>query len=220
MKKIIRREALKYIGTLAAVAGIGTFEMSASAKNVQQSEKAIMSKKILVLSSSARRNGNSSTLSDEFIRGAHEAGHKAEKIFLRDKKINGCLGCFACQKNGGECIQNDDMSEIYSKMLAADVIVFVSSVYFYSFNAQMKTVLDRTIALHGTFHDKTAYLIAAGQAPEEKYMTTMIDGFRKYIACFPNVVEGGIVFGYGVSDVGDVKGKPAMLQAYEMGKNV
>jgi multimeric flavodoxin WrbA len=83
----------------------------------------------------------------------------------------------------------------------------------------MKTVMDRTVALHGTFHDKTAYLIAAGQAPEEKYMTTMIDGFRKYIGCFPNIREGGIVFGYGVTNVGDVKGNLAMEQVYEMGKN-
>jgi hypothetical protein len=80
-------------------------------------------------------------------------------------------------------------------------------------------VLDRTFALHETFRDKTAYLIAAGQAPEEKYMTTMIDGFCKYIGCFPNIREGGIVFGYGVTDVGDIKGNPAMEQAYEMGKN-
>ncbi|MDR1653825.1 MAG: flavodoxin family protein [Prevotellaceae bacterium] len=178
-----------------------------------------MGKKILALSASARKNGNSSMLCDEFLRGAKDAGHETEKIFLCDKKINGCLGCFTCQKNGGECIQNDDMSGLYEKMRATDVVVFASPVYFYSFNAQMKTVLDRTIALHETFCDKTAYLIAAGQAPEEKYMTTMIDGFRKYIGCFPNIREGGIVFGYGVSDVGDVKGNPAMEQAYEMGKN-
>jgi multimeric flavodoxin WrbA len=220
MKKIVRREALKYMGTLAVVAGIGTVEMAALTKTVQQSENAIMSKKILVLSASARRNGNSSTLSDEFIRGAREVGHEVEKIFLRDKKINGCLGCFACRKNGGECIQNDDMAVLYEKLLMADVIVFVSPVYFYSFNAQMKAVLDRTFALHGTFRDKTAYLISVGQAPEEKYMTTIIDGFRKYIGCFQNIREGGIVLGYGVSDVGDIKGNPAMEQAYEIGKNI
>ncbi|MDR2803009.1 MAG: hypothetical protein LBB22_01805, partial [Treponema sp.] len=84
----------------------------------------------------------------------------------------------------------------------------------------MKAVLDRTIALHGRFRDKTVYLISAGQAPDETYMATMIDGFRKYIGCFKNIKEGGIVFGYGTSITGDVKDTPAMEQAYEMGKTV
>jgi multimeric flavodoxin WrbA len=179
-----------------------------------------MGKKVLVLSASARKNGNSDLLCGEFIKGAEEAGHGAEKIYIRDKKINGCIGCFVCQKNSDGCVQKDDMDEIYNKMTAADVIVLVSPVYFYTFNAQMKAALDRTIALHGKLHDKTMYLISTGQAPEEKYMTTMIDSFRKYIGCFPNIKEGGIVFGYGASEAGDVKGNPAMEQAYEMGKKV
>jgi multimeric flavodoxin WrbA len=183
-------------------------------------EKTTMSKKILVLAASGRRDGNSDILCDEFIKGAEEAGHRAEVIYIRDKKVNGCTGCLVCQKNGGSCIQKDDMNGIYSKMVAADVIVLASPVYFYTFNAQMKTVLDRTIALHGRFRDKTVCLISAGQAPGETYMATMIDGFRKYIGCFQNIKEGGIVFGYGTSNAGDVKGTPAMEQAYKMGKTV
>lgn len=179
-----------------------------------------MGKLILVLSGSPRKGGNTDVLSDEFMRGAADAGYKTEKIFIRDKKVNGCLGCFACQKNEGACVQKDDMDEIRAKMVGADVIALAAPVYFYTFNAQMKTVMDRTIALHTTFHDKTVCLLSAGQAPEEKYMTAMIDGFRKYIGCFRNIREGGIVFGYGVSDVGDVKGSPAMRQAYEMGRNI
>jgi multimeric flavodoxin WrbA len=183
-------------------------------------EETIMSKKILVLAASGRKGGNSDILCGEFTKGAEEAGHKAEAIYIRDKKVNGCAGCFVCQKNGGACVQKDDMNEIYSKMVAADVVVLASPVYFYSFNAQMKTVLDRTIALHGIFRDKTVYLISAGQAPQEKYMRTMIDCFRKYIGCFPNIKEGGIAIGYGTSKAGDVRGTPAMEQAYKMGKTV
>jgi multimeric flavodoxin WrbA len=176
-----------------------------------------MGKKILALSGSPRRGGNTDALCGEFIRGAEAVGCEVEKIFVCDKKVNGCLGCFACQKNSGVCVQKDGMGEIYAKMIEASAIVLAAPVYFYTFNAQMKTVLDRTIALHKALRGKTAYLISAGQAPEEKYMTTMIDSFRKYIGCFENVREGGIVFGYGVSDMGDIKGNPAMEQAYEMG---
>ena len=221
MKKIVRRKALKYMGTLATVAGIGTIEMSALAKTVQQSENAIMSKKILVFSASSRRNGNSSTLSDEFIRGAMEVGHECEKIYLSDKTINGCTGCGYCRSTDRNCVQHDSMSELYEKLLAANVIVLASPVYYYTFNAQMKTVMDRTFAIENNFSGKTVYLIGAGAAPSEEYMTTMIDCFRKYIHCFGDMNEGGIVFACGAVDVGDViENKPAMQKAYQMGKDV
>jgi multimeric flavodoxin WrbA len=181
-----------------------------------------MSKKILVLAGSPRKNGNSSLLSDEFIRGAQEAGHETEKVYIRDKNIKGCLGCCACQRNGGICVQKDDMSELYEKMKAADVIVLAAPVYFYTWNAQMKTVIDRTIAIESVLINKTFYLISAGQAPNEQYMAAMIDSFRKYIGCFRagGNQEGGYVFAYGTEKPGDVTKTPAMEQAYVMGQKV
>jgi hypothetical protein len=62
-------------------------------------------------------------------------------------------------------------------------------------------------------------LISAGQAPDEIYMATMIDSFRKYIGCFQNIKEGGIVFGYGTCNAGDVKGTPAMERANNLLKD-
>ncbi|BBB92552.1 MAG TPA: flavodoxin family protein [Methylomusa anaerophila] len=91
-----------------------------------------MSKTVLILSSSPRRGGNSDLLCDQFMLGAKEAGNKAEKIFLRDKKINYCVGCEACQGNVGNCVQQDDMTEILEKMITADVVVMATPVYFYT----------------------------------------------------------------------------------------
>ena len=65
-----------------------------------------MSKKVLIISSSPRRGGNSDTLCDEFLRGAKEAGHNGEKIFLKDKKINYCEDCGTCYKNNGAVLDN------------------------------------------------------------------------------------------------------------------
>ena len=65
-----------------------------------------MSKNILVISSSLRGGSNSDILADEFIRGAREAGNKVEKISLRGKKINFCIGCLACQQTGS-CVAAD-----------------------------------------------------------------------------------------------------------------
>ena len=66
-----------------------------------------MSKKVLVISTSPRKGGNSDTLADEFARGAREAGNQVEKIFLADKTIGFCKGCLTCVKTQ-RCIIRDD----------------------------------------------------------------------------------------------------------------
>jgi multimeric flavodoxin WrbA len=179
-----------------------------------------MSKKILVLMGSPRKGGNCDLLSDEFIQGAGEAGHDTEKIYIADKKIGCCLGYFSCQRNGGLCVQKDDMSGLYEKVKMADVIVLASPVYFYTWTAQIKAFIDRTVALESELANKTFYLVSAGQAPDEQYMVTIIRSFREYICCFRagGNREGGFVFGYGMDKPGDVAGTPAMEQAYLMGR--
>ena len=114
-------------------------------------------KKTLILSSSPRRGGNSDTLCNEFLRGAREAGFPAEKIFLGDKAIRYCTGCSVCSLYGKPCPQKDDMSEILDKMLAADVIVMATPVYFYTMSAQMKTLIDRCCGLYTQMQNKEFY---------------------------------------------------------------
>ena len=82
-----------------------------------------MAKRVLILSSSPRRGGNSDTLCDEFMRGAVEGNNEVEKIFLRDKTIHYCTGCSVCSLEKKPCPQKDDAAGIIEKMLAADVIV-------------------------------------------------------------------------------------------------
>jgi len=106
------------------------------------------------MSASPRKGGNSDLLCDQFLLGAQEAGHRVEKIFLRDKTINLCIACDACQGNGGRCIHQDDMVEILDKMIRADVIVMATPVYFYTMNGQMKTLIDRTYARYTKISNK------------------------------------------------------------------
>lgn len=105
-----------------------------------------MSKKVLILSGSPRKDGNSDLLCDEFMRGAIDGGNEVEKIRVAEKKVAPCIGCYYCAKSGGKCVQPDDMAELLQKMIDADVLVLASSVYFYSICAQLKAVIDRTVA--------------------------------------------------------------------------
>jgi multimeric flavodoxin WrbA len=179
-----------------------------------------MSKKVLILSASPRKGGNSDVLCDQFLLGTKEAGNQVEKIFIRDKKIGFCLGCDACKKNGGKCVQKDDMAEILAKIIAADVIVMATPVYYYTMNGQMKTVIDRTYSGFNDIGNKEIYLIATAADGSKEAMERTIEGFRGFMSCFGGMVEKGIIYGTGVWNIGDVKKSSAMGQAYEMGKAV
>ena len=177
-------------------------------------------RKILILQDSPRRNGNTAALAAAFARGAKDAGHTVTEIFLQDKQIGDCLGCCACQKNGGQCIQGDDMEEVYAAMLGSDVIVLASPVYFYTWTATMKRALDRTFAIEEALTGKTFYLLSTGAAPEEGYMTHMLESFRLYVDCFADNKIGGYLFGCDTREPEDILGKPVLDRAYDMGKKL
>lgn len=177
-------------------------------------------KKVVLLSGSPRPNGNSSMLCDEFIRGAAEAGNKAEKILLSRKKVVGCMGCNACYRNGGICVQKDDMEEIKNKLLEADVIVLASPVYFYSMTAQLKAVIDRTYSFYQELAGKEFYFIVTCAGPGMEYTETILAALRGFTCCVPDAKERGILCATGVMEAGEVKAIPEFKQAYEMGKNL
>ncbi|MEI0490665.1 flavodoxin family protein [Brachyspira pulli] len=179
-----------------------------------------MSKKVLIISSSPRRGGNSDLLCDEFLKGAKEAGHDAEKIFLKDKKINYCEDCGTCYKNNKPCVQKDDMKEILDKMLEADVIVMATPVYFYTMNAQMKTFIDRCVTKYLEIKNKDFYFIATAATEDEKEMVRTIDGFRGFLDCLEDVREKGVILAHSVWNKEEVKDKKYMQDAYNLGLNV
>jgi multimeric flavodoxin WrbA len=176
-----------------------------------------MKKNVLVLSSSPRKGGNSDVLCDQFITGAREAGHEAEKIMLKDKSINFCTGCGTCLNSKKPCPQKDDMAEILEKLAVADVIVMATPVYFYSMSAQMKTLIDRTCAGYTRISNKELYFIVSAADPNHGAMERTLEGFRGFTDCLNNPVEKGVIYGTGAWNVGEIKNKPAMKQAYEAG---
>lgn len=179
-----------------------------------------MSKKVLILSGSPRKGGNSDILCDEFARGAKEAGHDVEKIRVAGKKIAPCSACYYCRDHGGKCVHQDDMAEIMQKMIDADVIVLASPVYFYSIDAQLKAVIDRTVARWLEVRNKEFYYIVTMADEDKSSADTTLACFRGYADCVEGAVEKGIVIGGGVYEPGKVKDTHAAEQAYNMGKKV
>lgn len=176
-------------------------------------------KKVLILSGSPRKGGNSDILCDEFAKGALESGNKVEKIRVAEKNITYCRACYACKENG-VCVIKDDMAELLQKMIDADVIVLSSPVYFYSIDAQLKAVIDRTVARWLEVKDKEFYYIVTAADEEKEAAETTINCFRGYADCVEGAKEMGIIYGMGAYEKGEIRNSSAMNNAYNMGLNV
>ena len=176
-------------------------------------------KNILIIYASPRKGGNSDTLCDEFLRGASDGGNTAEKIFLRDKKINYCTGCGVCN-NTHKCVQNDDMSEILDKMVNAYGLVLATPVYFYTMDAQLKTLIDRTVPRYTEISGKEFYFIITAADTNKAMLEKAVDGLRGFTEdCLTDPIEKGVIYASGVWQTGEVNGTEYMRQAYEMGRN-
>lgn len=172
-------------------------------------------KKVLIISSSPSKGGNSDLLCDEFLKGAADAGHDAEKVFLNDLDIRFLrIKDDYTDRNLGI---NDDAPKVVSKMIAADVIVMATPIYNDNMCGQMKTMLDRVFEREREVKNKEFYFImTAGGSNTECALL----GFRNFIRYLPGSKEKGVIQGTGVHSKGSVKGKPVMKEAYEMGKNI
>ena len=105
--------------------------------------------KILTLHGSARPRGNTATILGWIEDELTAQGHEVERINLTQKDIKPCLGCAKCKESETDinCIQHDDAEEILQKMIAADVHIFSSPVYFWGFTAPVKALMDRSLSL-------------------------------------------------------------------------
>jgi multimeric flavodoxin WrbA len=133
-----------------------------------------MAKKIMVLSGSPRRNGNTNTVTGWFAEGAREAGAEVEVVDVTKLKSthHGCIGCLGCQKSEKhECVVKDEVQPVLARIPSADVVVFATPTYFFGPSAQLKSMLDRMYSLikfkndgyaHNLGHIKFAVIATGG----------------------------------------------------------
>ena len=182
-----------------------------------------MSKSVLILSASPRKNSNSDLLAEEFARGAREKGHTVEKISLTGKTLQFCKGCLICQsKKDGRCVMRDDADAIVQKLAKADVLVFATPIYFYEMSGQMKTLLDRTNPLFPVdYAFRDIYLLATAADEDESAMDGAVKGLEGWISCFEKCHLAGVVRGVSCNEAGSVREHPEQLKtAHDMGNTL
>lgn len=161
-----------------------------------------MAKKVVVISSSPRKGGNSDTLCDEFIRGAVDGNNKAVKYFLEDIEFGSCKACMACKTPERECYQEDELSIILDDMMEADVIVYATPVYYYSMTGTLKRFFDRCYPIFSHLENKDYYIITAVGSSNGNALT----GIRDFISFSKNPTEKAVFTVVGdVSSQDDIK---------------
>jgi multimeric flavodoxin WrbA len=186
----------------------------------------LAAEKVLVLLGSPRKNGSTATLAQQLIKGAEDAGAQVESIYLNAQKVSPCQGCYVCQKPESKgCAVDDDMQTIYPKLIEADAWVFATPVYFFSFSAQTKLLLDRCFALNAygvkPWRDKRI-AVAMTYGGKDPFSSGCINALRTFhdIANYVHAQIVGMVYDRGPNPEDVSSNANLLARAEELGKKL
>lgn len=204
----------------SGMAAVGTLLLATPFASILANNNKKKNMRIVVLTGSPRRNGNTNYLADLFIQGAKEAGHDVFRFNAATSEVHPCIGCNHCGMDG-PCIYDDDFTNLLRpEIIKSDMVVFCSPMYYFGFSAQLKAVIDRFYAINGTLHcyKKCAFLMAyANTSPTDA--EAMIAHY-KTIANYMGWEDVGSVVAPGIWTAGSIKGTKYCEQAYQLGKNL
>lgn len=176
--------------------------------------------RIVVLEGSPNKNGSSNMLAEGFIRGAEESGHTVTVIDAAHADLHPCTGCVACGYEG-PCVQKDDMEIFRREILDADMMVFVTPLYYYGMSAQLKTLVDRFCAINSSInrkHMKSALLTAAWNSDDWTFEA--LNAHYRTLVRYLNLDDQGEILGYGCGTPSMTKHSGYVEKAYQLGKSI
>lgn len=176
--------------------------------------------KVLVITGSPHKNGTSAKLAEQFIKGATEAGHEVCRFDSAFMNVHSCIACEKCHNTDTGCAFKDDMEKINPELLSADMIVFVSPIYYYGMCSQIRAVIDRFYANDALLHGKkkTALMLTMADDTMESAEGS-VASFRG-MANFLDWEIAGMVIGVDCGDVQALEKTDYPERAYILGKSI
>ena len=166
-------------------------------------------------------NGCSNLLADSFIRGAKEYGHVITETDAAHIHITPCTGCKACNFSGRPCRIKDDMTEVKKEILAADMLVFVTPLYYFGMSAQLKICLDRCCAINKQItekHMKSALIVSAWN--DDDWTMDALESHYMALCKYLNFENIGTILGKHCGTVESTRKSCFPQKAYELAKKV
>ena len=175
---------------------------------------------IVVITGSPHRNGTTSALADAFIKGAGEAKHGVFRFDAAQERISPCLACNHCRTKGS-CVYDDGMRRLLPAVEKAQVVVFVTPLYYFGMSAQRKPVIDRFNARNVTLivQQKQPLLLAAAY-DDNDWTTHDLVGHYRTIIRYMNWHDAGMLLATGCGCRADVEKTDFLDRAREMGTHL
>ena len=125
------------------------FRLPTKAKEEDLTQKGGKKMKILAIQGSPRpKTSNTEILLQEFLKGAQSQGAETETVYLKEKEIHSCVGCYTCwAKTPGVCVFKDDMPELLDKVKGCDILVYATPLYNFNVTALVKAFQERLLPL-------------------------------------------------------------------------
>lgn len=181
-----------------------------------------MEKKVVILTGSPRKDGNTDLMAASFAEAAQKSGHSVTMIRTADLNIQGCMACEGCFSQGKPCCYDDDFNNIAPLIEQADVVVFAAPLYFFTFPAQIKRVIDRCYSLligQRPIQKKECVLLTCGEDTSERAFDGM---FRTYdlMADYLQWRDLGKLYVTGVQAAGDIRNTDGLERAARLGASL
>ena len=201
-----------------------TVAMVALSRSIFGSELRFDRMNVLAVIGSPRTNGNTDILVSKIAQGACAAGAEVDTVHLGALAVRECDGCHACWR-GRPCSKNDDMQQLYPKIIAGDIVIFGTPVYWYGPTALMKAFIDRFVYFNcpenrSRIRGKKAIVALVLEEEEQATWQPVMDFFDKSLAYLEMTLAGTIIVP-GVGKAGAILRKPGRLdEAYRLGSAV
>lgn len=162
--------------------------------------------KIVMITGSPHKKGTSALLAEEFVRGAEKAGHSVVRFDAAFQTVGPCRACNFCKNHEGVCVQKDDMDPLYPALLEAELVVFVTPLYYFGMSAQIKHVIDRFFARNKELMASgTKAALLATCADREPWALDALTAHYRSICRYLNWEDIGMVLAPGVSVRKDIE---------------
>ena len=211
-----RRSFIKNSAIIAGVIASGAVLSKSVLPSVSKENKKM---KILVITGSPRKNGNSNTLADNFIKGAKENGHNVIRFDSAFKNVHPCIACNKCGMDG-DCVYNDDFNFIKENIVDSDMVVFATPMYYFGISAQLKAVIDRFYSINGKIHTPKKSALILTYADTSAKEAEPIKKHYEVLLNYLGWTDAGQIIASGVWTEGSVNNTNFPKQAYELGKSL
>lgn len=187
--------------------------------------------RVLGIFGSPRKDGNTERLLEEALKGAEQAGAMVDRLRLADLNISPCRECHGCDLTG-QCIIQDDMLNVFPKLLEADILILASPIFFYGITAWAKALVDRSqslwvkkyllkeLSLSKEGRKRKGFFISVGATQGQRLFEGSILTVKYFFDAIHADYAGELVF-RGLDAKGDILKQPEALQkAFEAGRKL